>query len=85
MRLVTRSGFPSAARLTAARLISRGFLGCFAMRLIGAPELLEQHVAELRIGLVDADRIHQLLDVVIYVSLARVSWESGFAGNGRSG
>ena len=33
---------------------------------VGAAELFEQHVAELRIRLVDADRVHELLDVMIH-------------------
>ena len=33
---------------------------------VGAAELLQQHVAETRIGLVDADGVHQFLDVVIH-------------------
>ena len=33
---------------------------------VGAAELLQQHVAEARVGLVDADGVHQLLDVVIH-------------------
>jgi hypothetical protein len=33
---------------------------------IGAAELLQQHVAKLWVGLIDANRIHQLLDVVIH-------------------
>ncbi len=35
---------------------------------VGAAELLEQHVAEARVGLVDADGVHELLDVVIHES-----------------
>ena len=33
---------------------------------VRAAELLEQHVAEARIGLVDSDRVHELLDVMIH-------------------
>ena len=33
---------------------------------VGAAELLEQHVAEPRIRRVDANRVHQLLDVVVH-------------------
>ena len=33
---------------------------------VGAAELLQQHVAKARIGLVDANGVHQLLDVVIH-------------------
>ena len=33
---------------------------------VGAAELLQQHVAEARIGLVDPDGVHELLDVVIH-------------------
>jgi hypothetical protein len=33
---------------------------------IGAAELLQEHVAEFRIGLVDPDRVHKLFDVMIH-------------------
>ena len=33
---------------------------------VGAAELLEQHVAELRIGLIDTHGVHQLFHVVIH-------------------
>ena len=33
---------------------------------IGAAELLEQHVAEFGIRRVDADRVHELLDVMVH-------------------
>jgi hypothetical protein len=33
---------------------------------IGAAELLQEHVAEFRVRLVDADRVHELFDVVIH-------------------
>ena len=33
---------------------------------VGAAELLQQHAAEPRVGLADADGVHQLLDVVIH-------------------
>ena len=33
---------------------------------VGAAELLEQHVAELRIRRIDANRVHQFLDVVVH-------------------
>ena len=33
---------------------------------VGPAELLQQHVAEPRVGLADADRVHELLDVVIH-------------------
>src|ERR1700760_3808135 len=33
---------------------------------VGAAELLKQHIAETNIRLVDADREHQLFDVVIH-------------------
>jgi hypothetical protein len=36
---------------------------------VGAPKLLQKHVAELGIGLVDADGIHKLFDVVIHGGL----------------
>ena len=34
---------------------------------VGAAELLEQHVAERRVRRVDANRVHQFLDVVIHL------------------
>ena len=37
---------------------------------VGAAELLEQHVAEPRIGLVDPHRVHEFLDVMIHERLA---------------
>ena len=40
---------------------------------VGAAELLEQHIAETRIRLVDADGVHQLLDVVIHGNLRQYS------------
>ena len=33
---------------------------------IRAAELLQQHVAELRIRLVDANRVHKLFDVMVH-------------------
>ena len=36
---------------------------------IGAAELLQQHVAETRVGRIDAHRVHELLDVVIHGGL----------------
>ena len=40
---------------------------------VGAAELLKQHIAELRIGLVDADGVHKLFDVMIHGCLWRWS------------
>ena len=39
-------------------------------------ELPEQHVAERRIGRIDANGVHQLLDVVIQVASVPAKWES---------
>ena len=58
-----------AVRIFAVQALDRILHGGgeFAIR---AAELLKQHVAETRIGLVDADRVHKFLDVVIHGSLS---------------
>ena len=33
---------------------------------VGAAELLQQHIAEHWIGLIDVDRVHEFLDVVVH-------------------
>ena len=38
---------------------------------VGTAELLKQHIAELRIGLIDTDGVHKLFDVMIHGCL----WE----------
>ena len=45
---------------------------------VGSAELLQQHIAELRIGLVDPDGVHELLDVVIHASGLTTRRVSGF-------
>ena len=40
---------------------------------VGAAELLEQHVAEARVRLVDPDGVHELLDVMIHGSSSDMS------------
>ena len=42
---------------------------------VGAAELLQQHVAETRVRLVDADGVHELLDVMIHDDLWGSLWE----------
>ena len=43
-----------------------GILHCRSQLAVRSAELLEQHVSESRIRLVDADRVHQLLNVVVH-------------------
>jgi hypothetical protein len=43
-----------------------GILHCGGQFTIGASELLEEHVAELGIWLVDSNRVHELFDVMVH-------------------
>ena len=43
---------------------------------VGAAELLQQHIAEARIGFVDADGVHQFFDVVIHGMASKVGMMS---------
>src|SRR4029450_8193292 len=41
-------------------------LHCSGKLAVGTAELLQQHVAEFWIGRIDADRVHELLDVMVH-------------------
>jgi hypothetical protein len=43
-----------------------GILHCGCKFAVSASELLQKHIAKTRIRFVDADRIHELLDVMIH-------------------
>ncbi len=58
-----------AARIVAVQALN-GILHGSGEFAVGAAKLLEQHVAERGIGLVDPDRVHQLFDVVIHLQLS---------------
>src|SRR6185295_12580526 len=47
---------------------------------VGAAELFEQHVAECRIGRVDAHGVHQLLHVVIHEPSSLFEWRARMTG-----
>ena len=56
-----------AVRILAVQALNRILHGGRELA-VGAAELLQKHVAEARIRLVDANRVHEFLDVVIHLN-----------------